>query len=37
MSGDMAEVVECLPTKHKTLSSNSNATKKKTNFHCCTC
>jgi hypothetical protein len=28
-AGDMAEVVESLPTKHRALSSNPNATAKK--------
>jgi signal recognition particle GTPase len=27
-AGGMAQVVECLPCKHKALSSNSNTTKK---------
>jgi hypothetical protein len=28
-AGGMAQVVECLPSKHKTLNFNSNTTKKK--------
>jgi signal recognition particle GTPase len=28
-AGDMAQVVECLPSKHKTLSSNPLTIKKK--------
>jgi hypothetical protein len=28
----MAQVVECLPSKHETLNSNSNTAKKKSKY-----
>jgi hypothetical protein len=32
LGDEVAQVVECLPTKHKALSSNPSASKKKKNW-----